>query len=306
MSAPLKRLAVVGECMLEFYHMTDAQYHLGFAGDVFNMAYYFAYASAGKLTVDMVSAVGADPYSQKMLKTWSSYGVRGDLTRIIHDRLPGLYLVETDEHGERDFIYYRENAAARYMFEGSEGTTLLNQLLTFDAVYFSGITLAILKAPFREKFLHKLRELHERGVVVIFDCNYRPRLWPSVEVAQACINLVMPYVHIARPSLGDCHLLFGDNSIDQCVDRYLERGVKKVIASESDKGYMIASSECRQFYPVEPVKAVDTTGAGDAFSGAYVAGFMRGLDDETACEQAAQLSARVVQNKGAIVDSSLL
>lgn len=306
MSSQLKRLAVIGECMLEFYHIDEQNFHLGFAGDVFNMAYYFAQTAHEDMTVDMVTALGRDPYSQKMIKSWSSLGVRGHMTRFIDDKLPGLYLVETDEHGERDFIYYREEAAARYMFEGVDGSTLLIQLSTFDVVYFSGITLAILKEPHREKFLHRLRELQQDGVKVVFDCNYRARLWPSVEVAQACINLVIPSVDIALPSFGDSNLLFGDSTLDVCVDRYLSAGVKKVIASEGEKGYMIATPNSREYYDIEAVKPVDTTGAGDSFSGAYVAGMMAGVDDVTACQRAADLSRRVVQHKGAIVDQALL
>lgn len=306
MSSQLKRLAVIGECMLEFYHVNEENFHLGFAGDVFNMAYYFAQLAEAGMTVDMITALGRDPYSQKMIKTWASYGVRGHLTRFIDDKLPGLYLVETDEYGERDFIYYRENAAARYMFEGTDGVALLNQLSTFDVIYFSGITLAILKEPYREGFLNRLRELKQAGVKIVFDCNYRARLWPSIEVAQACVNLVIPFVDIALPSFGDSNLLFGDHTLGDCVNRYLSAGVSKVIASEGEKGYMIATPESQQYYNIEGVKPVDTTGAGDSFSGAYVAGMMAGMDDVSACERASKLSREVVKHKGAIVSREKL
>lgn len=296
---PSKYLATIGECMLEFYQETGNHFHLGFAGDVYNVAVYFARSTA--VPVDMVTAVGIDPYSNRMVDAWCSEGVQARYLRCLADRMPGLYLVETDEAGERDFYYYRSDSAARYMFNGNEGLALLQHLFDYSHVYFSGITLAILNDEGREQFLEFLPELRKKGIIVCYDTNYRSRLWPSKEMALDYFDRVLPFVDIALPSLSDNYYLYGDADFNACADRYLNAGAKRVIVKEGADGYMIATPEKRAHFAVDPIKPVDTTGAGDSFNGAYLAALIEGDSDELACQKAAALARKVVLHKGAII-----
>lgn len=301
MNQQAKRLAVVGECMLELHECENDTFCMGYAGDVYNVAVYFSHIAGDTLDVDFITAVGTDRYSNAMMDEWRKHGVRARHARRIDDRMAGLYLIETDEIGERDFHYYRSEAAARHMFDGEEGAVLLNQLAKYDYVYFSGITLAILHNECRDKFLAKLAELKNCGVIICFDTNYRSKLWPSREVAQTFFNLAMSFVDIALPSFTDINHLFGDTDLASCADRFLEAGAKKVILTDGDKSYMIATADKQTLHPVTAVSAVDTTGAGDSFNGAYIAAIMQGDSDEVACEKAATLAGEVVQHRGAII-----
>ncbi len=294
-------LAVVGECMLEFYQQQKDLFRLGFAGDAYNVAVYFVRCVETDVKVQFVTALGTDSYSQRMLAEWRHQGVGVDYVRFIEKRMPGLYLVETDDVGERDFHYYRQQSAARIMFDGDEGTALLQRLFEFDYVYFSGITLAILEAESRQKWISILADLKKAGIVIYFDTNYRPKLWPTPEEARACMESVLPYVDVALPSFTDMYTLYGDRDIEACVDRYLSAGVKKLVITQGDMGYMLADREHRRYVPVDAVQAIDTTGAGDSFNAAYLAYTIEAEDDLTACQKAAALAREVVQHRGAIL-----
>ena len=295
------QLAVIGECMLELYQHHDDLFRLGFAGDVYNVAVYFARSAGDAASVALISAVGSDGHSKRMLDAIEQQGVATHHVRQLSEHMPGLYIVENDAYGERDFHYYRSAAAARYMFDGDEGDALLEQLSQYDAVYFSGITLAILRPQSRHKFIAKLAELHQQDCVICFDSNYRPKLW-SDDDALACYNAVLPYVDIALPSYTDCKMLHGHATLDDCATHYLNVGASKVVVTAGDEGYLLATTDARKQYDVDKVQAVDTTGAGDSFNGALLAAIFGGDSDEMACQQAAALSRLVVQQQGAIID----
>jgi 2-dehydro-3-deoxygluconokinase len=74
----------------------------------------------------------------------------------MENRLPGLYYIETDSTGERTF-YWRNEAAAKFWLESDAAAAICEELATFDYLYLSGISLAILSPASREKLLSLLR-----------------------------------------------------------------------------------------------------------------------------------------------------
>jgi len=298
----IRRLAAIGECMLEFSEISAEQYHLSFAGDTYNTAVYFQRCSADTpLKVDYVTALGDDEYSQKILQSCVREKIGVDYIRQIANQVPGLYLINVDQSGERHFYYYRALSPARNMFAGEKGDELCQSLLKFDAIYFSGITLAVLLPESRQKFLNLVVLAKKQQKLICFDGNYRPRLWPDVKTAQTTINAVMHHVHIAMPSFEDEHLLFGDSSPAKTADRLLNCGVSEVVVKCDAKGYLLANPKRQQWVGIHPVKPVDTTGAGDSFNGAYLAKRFMQETPEAAAAYAAALAAQVIQHRGAII-----
>src|SRR5258706_12035893 len=105
------RVAAIGECMLELRHRDPAVLELGFAGDSFNTALYMARCNQReRLTVDYVTALGTDPYSEAMLQSWREEGIGAGAVARLPGKLPGLYFIRTDAAGERRFFYYRSAA----------------------------------------------------------------------------------------------------------------------------------------------------------------------------------------------------
>ena len=131
------------------------------------------------MSVHYVTATGTDAFSQQMLDSWQQENVNTDLIQRMADRLPGLYYIETDDTGERTFYYWRNEAAAKFWLESDRAAAICEELATFDYLYLSGISLAILSPASRDKLFTLLRECRANGGKVIFDNNYRPRLWAS-------------------------------------------------------------------------------------------------------------------------------
>ena len=174
-----KKIAVIGECMIELSQKgTDV--NRGFGGDTLNTSVYIArQVDPSALSVHYVTALGTDNFSQQMLESWQAENVDTGLTQRMENRLPGLYYIETDETGERTFYYWRNEAAAKFWLESEQSAAICEELATFDYLYLSGISLAILSPASRVKLLSLLQECRANGGKVIFDNNYRPRLWAS-------------------------------------------------------------------------------------------------------------------------------
>lgn len=102
----------------------------------------------------------------------------------IPEKLPGLYAIEIDTCGERSFHYWRSDAAARYIATDNRFATHLDTLPDDSVIYLSGISLAILTPKGKEALITQLIRLKQRGLTLIVDSNFRPRLWDLIPHAQ--------------------------------------------------------------------------------------------------------------------------
>ena len=105
--------------------------------------------------------------------------------------------------------------------------------------------------------------------MVSFDTNLRLRLW-SKERARAVITDMMGHCDICLPSYDDVVVLTGIEDEDALVDFALARGAKIVALKLGERGAIVASPTERHRIAASPVTAVDATGAGDTFGGAFV------------------------------------
>src|SRR5450830_1710005 len=116
-----------------------------FGGDTLNAALYMArLLDARQHRVAYVTALGVDGLSDDMCASWQEEGIDTHCVQRLDDKLPGMYLIETDAYGERKFHYWRSDSAARHWMRGPQAPAILQQLVRARHVYLSGISLAIL------------------------------------------------------------------------------------------------------------------------------------------------------------------
>lgn len=108
------------------------------------------------------------------------------------DRLPGLYYIETDDTGERTFYYWRNEAAAKFWLESEQAAAICEELATFDYLYLSGISPAILSPTSRDKLLTLLRECRANGGKVILIITTARACGPAVKRPAVSINRCWP------------------------------------------------------------------------------------------------------------------
>ena len=296
-------MALIGECMIELRHLSADRLALGYAGDVFNTAAYLARSAApGTVDVQFVSVTGDDPYSDAMRAHWAAYGVGDAYSRVLPGGHAGLYMIRTDERGERTFQHYRNDSAARELFGPGQPSSVDDAIAGHDLVYLSGITLSILTEAARERLVTVLAETRRRGGLVAYDGNYRPRGWPTPGTMAEAAARVLAHTDIALPSLDDDRLVHGDRSALDCVERLRAAGVGEIVVKMGAEGCVIADRTSMEAVPAVPdARVVDTTSAGDAFNGAYLAARLAGSDRRTAAGAGAGLAAEVIGHPGALL-----
>ena len=302
---PTRKIAVIGECMIEL-SQKGAEVSRGFGGDTLNTSVYIArQVDANELEVHYVTALGEDNFSQQMLDAWQQENVHTELTQRLEHRLPGLYYIETDSTGERTFYYWRNEAAARFWLESDQAQAICAELAQFDYLYLSGISLAILNAASREKLMALLTQCRANGCKVIFDNNYRPRLWASREETQQVYQQMLTCTDIAFLTLDDEDLLWGAKPVEEVIHRTQAAGVREVVIKRGAESCLVAiQGEPMLEVPAVKLpkeKVIDTTAAGDSFSAGYLAIRLTGGSAEEAAKRGHLTASTVIQYRGAII-----
>lgn len=299
-------IVAVGECMIEFSRAVaggDA-WRLRHGGDTLNAATYLARLGH---QVAYLTALGSDPFSEGMRNEWTAEGIDVSLVLTNANRLPGLYLIETDPSGERAFHYWREQSAARSLFTCAGIDAALAQAETADCLYLSGITLSLYDEAGRSRLRSLASAIRLKGGEVVFDPNYRARGWASPEEARRAFAAIAPIVTMALPTFDDEATLHGDPDPEATIARWKGHGVREVAVKLGPRGALVEGSVRPKLIPaVANHAARDTTGAGDSFNAAYLAARREGAEPGQAAAAGNALAAAVVRQPGAIIPRTLM
>lgn len=302
MNHPRCHVALLGECMLELQGEAFGAMRQSFGGDTLNTAVYLARAGRAQgLQVSYATGLGTDALSDGLLSRWAEEGLALELVRRVPGRMPGLYQIQVDGRGERTFFYWREHSAARAYFD-AELTPLEDAASQLDVLYFSGISLAILPEAGRERLLKLAERLRARGAQVVFDNNYRARLWPDLDTARHWYERTYALCSTALLTLDDEQALRGldeAQALRVAADLpTLEVVVKRGAAPTGVRQH----GQAWQWVPTVPVaQVIDTTAAGDSFGGAYLAARLGGAAPAEAAAAGNALAAQVIQHRGALM-----
>ncbi|MEM7044516.1 MAG: sugar kinase [Pseudomonadota bacterium] len=297
------RVACIGECMVELAHRGPLSLQMAFGGDTSNTAVYLARLTEGLgISIDYVTALGDDSYSDAMLAFWRDEGVGIDLVTRLPGRRPGLYTIRTDGQGERSFTYWRGEAAARELLRDGPDVKLASRLADFDLVYLSGITLSILDREQRTALLDILDGVRQAGGKVAFDGNFRPAGWPGDDAARHWFREALQRSDIALPTFDDEQALFGDADAAAVAARLHTWGVAEVVVKTGVAGCLLSTEDGASIIPTTPVDPViDSTAAGDSFNAGYLAGRLLAMPPAEAADVGHRLAAAVIQHRGAVI-----
>lgn len=290
----MARIVLIGEAMLELSRKGGG-WDLGYGGDTLNTAIHLA--RAGHDTA-YLTALGSDPLSADLKQRWAAEGLDTSLVLDHPTRSTGLYAISTDAAGERSFSYWRDTSAAREMFALPGAAAALQVAEQANLISFSLITLAILPSEAQVTLLDLCQRVRERGGKVAFDGNYRPRLWPSAAAACAARDAAIACADIGLPTLDDEALLCPGMTADAVAAHWQRLGCGETVVKLGPAGARLPDGTIVP--PPQVLEPVDTSGAGDAFNGGYLAARMNGLDIAAAAMTGHRLAGWCVMRPGAI------
>lgn len=284
----------MGEPMVEFNQTREgggATFLRGCGGDTSNFAVAAARQGA---CVCYVSAVGNDSNGLLLREMWRAEGIDDTYVRTDEEAPTGVYFVSHGESGHRFDFCRSGSAASRY----KPGDLPLEAIACAKALHLSGISLAI-SAPACDAGYRAIEHARASKVMVSFDTNLRRKLWPLGR-ARAVIWDVIALADICLPSYDDVVQLCDLTDADAIVDRCLTAGAKIVALKLGAAGALVADARQRHRIAPYPCRAIDATGAGDTFGGAFVARIVAGDDIAAAGRYAAAAAALSTEGYGAV------
>ncbi|GIF66516.1 fructokinase-like protein [Asanoa ishikariensis] len=284
---PLLEFSTIGHAALD----TAGQFATGFGGDTSN--FLVAAARSGART-GYVTRVGTDPFGDAFLRLWEAEGI--DTTHVVRadGERTGVYFISRDP-ARSVFTYYRADSAASRL---SPADVPEPAVASARALHVSGITQAISVSACDAAF-HAMTVARAAGTLVSYDPNYRPQLWP-LERARAVVARSIELSDVVFPNIEEGRLLTGATDPTAVIDWYAARGPRTVVLKLGADGALLWHEATLTEIKPHPVTPLDSTGAGDAFDGAFMAHLTAGATPAEAAHYAAVAGALTTQGHGAV------
>lgn len=287
-------IVALGEAMIEFNEARSADSRTwlqGFGGDTSNMTIAAARLGA---KCGYVTRVGNDAFGHRLLALWRDEGVSTSGVAVDDEAPTGVYFVSHGAQGH-EFSYLRSGSAASRMTPASLPHAVLRAT---RVLHLSAISQAISSSACDACFA-AIDTARAAGARIAYDTNLRLKLWPLAR-ARAIIRETLSMADWALPGHDDAKLLFDDTDPARIADACHALGCGIVVVKLGRDGCLVSDGDRRERIEAVRVDAVDATGAGDCFDGAFAARMIAGDDPFTAVRYANAAAALATTGYGAV------
>lgn len=216
-----------------------------------------------------IGKLGQDAFGDFLVDIMQSAGI--DVSHVFRTEVANttLAFVSLKADGERDFSFYR-----------NPGADMLLAPEEIDADWFSPDdflhfgTVDLIDAPVKEAHIKAIQCVKEKSGTIIFDPNLRFALWPDALALKRTVWAFMRKADIIKVSDDELSFIFDTNDVKAAAQMAFEQGVRVFLYTMGKEGSRIITQHMDVSAPAFRVEAVDTTGAGDAFIGAFAAKLM--------------------------------
>jgi len=212
-----------------------------------------------------IGKVGNDMHGHFLKETLDQAGIDTRGLVISDAFFTTLAFVALSESGERTFSFARKPGADTQLAVEEVDESLLKSTEVFHVG-----SLSLTDEPARSATHLAIRIAKAAGAVISYDPNYRASLWPDVETAKARMRELLPYVDVMKLSDEETMLLTDQPEPEQAAAALNAMGISCVAVTLGKKGALVSIDGKSTMVASYPPKALDTTGAGDAFWGGFL------------------------------------
>jgi sugar/nucleoside kinase (ribokinase family) len=220
--------------------------------------------SRNGLSASMACKVGDDDFGRFLMDTLAENNVRAACPELCREAITTMAFVTLAEDGERRFTFARKPGADMLLKEEE----VLESDIADAAIIHAG-SCSLSAQPVAAATERALRLGHEKGKLVSFDVNYRNVMWnDDIDACTRAVKDILKYVDLLKISEEEVDMLGGEAAIPALMK---DNGITLVVQT-------LGANGVRAYFGGETfdvagrmVKAVDATGAGDAFWGAFLA-----------------------------------
>lgn len=214
----------------------------------------------------LITQLGADPFGDKIEKELQSFGIETTYVRRTEEANTSLAFVALKADGNREFSFYRKPGADMLYDAGNVEESWFEGAF---ALHFCSVSLG--DFPMKEAHRRAAMCARNKGAIISFDPNLRRNLWSSDEALLAAVKEFLPLADILKVSDEEIAFITGKQEITEALPELFRGELKLVIYTEGARGARAFTKSAKAEALCEKVKAVDTTGAGDAFIGSFLA-----------------------------------
>lgn len=291
----------VGEMLIDFIPGAEpCSYVKNAGGAPANVA--IAVARNG-LDSGFCGKMGDDDFGRFLADTLRENDVTVLCPELTREAVTTMAFVTLSGNGERTFTFARKPGADMLLTVEDIDRADLDATKMIHAGSCS-----LSKGSASDATVYALKRGHEKGKIVSFDVNYRNVMWDDdQEAAARKVFEILPYVDLLKISEEEVDMVGGEEHIARLMEQNRIALVVETLGAEGAKCFF-GGKVLR--IPGRKAKAVDATGAGDAFWGGFLSSLLiQGVDQIDKLDEAKLLKAMeygnvsgwiCVQSKGAI------
>ncbi|WP_416147336.1 carbohydrate kinase family protein [Salipaludibacillus sp. HK11] len=265
-------------------------YNKYFGGSPSNIAINVKKLGANSL---VASAVGKDSLGKYLVNQLYKESIDMACVQMV-DNATSMVLVTKSKNSPVPIFYRDADYQLAYTPE------LEDALMNSKILHFS--CWPISRLPVRktvEKLIDVAKKNHK---LICFDPNYHPMIWEKGEDGIAYIKSLISNIDNVKPSEDDAERLFGKDTHENQIKKFIQLGAKLVIMTLGKDGAIVSNGRETLTFDSLATEVVDTTGAGDAFWSGFYASIIKGDTIKKALNLGFAVSAYKLKFTGAVVD----
>ena len=264
-----------------------------FGGAPANFACHTAHLGGA---VTMISAVGDDERGHEAIRILGSFGIDTQMMQVHANAPTGTVGIELDGKGKPTFTIHDESA-----WDSIAWTPKLEtRIAEVDAIYFG--TLGQRGEVSRTTIQRAIGLAKERGLVRVLDVNLRKPFYDAALIRDSiALASVLKISDDELPEVAAaCDIAIAAKPEDTLRALRERFGLDIVVMTRGAEGALLVSADSTVDQPGIPTTVVDTVGAGDSFTGAFVLGLLRGDAHAAILLKACETAAYVCSQSGAV------
>ena len=242
-----------------------------------------------------MTKLGKDPLGQRITHVLNENKIGNEFVAWSDTKKTGFMLKGRVSQGDPDIFYFRAGSAASTLSVEDVEKIRFDE---YSHIHLTGILPALSEST-RAAVNLMFDKARQAGLLITFNPNLRPQLWPSQDVMIQSINDMASKADIVLPGTAEGKILMGSDDPKKINAFYRNLGAKAVITKVGSQGAYVTTATEEYLVPGFKVdKVVDTVGAGDGFAAGVITALMEGLPLKEAVRRGNAIGAIQVTSRG--------